>query len=273
MKIIKNTNKGFTLVELIIVITILAILGTIGFVSFQGYTSDARDTKRTTDLSSLTSALEAKRAGNSLSLVSFVDSSTAGHVTWDIEIAWNTLNWTWTKYSAWLMNFSLLWIAAADFQDPNGFAYSFWATSLKWGQYQFAAVLEKWETPTALVKWNYSPRTMEDIDVTPSIRNAKKVEISDTTNFAKLIVWDKLAEQTAVAGTCKVSADTIIKSVSSDLKYITVDKDITLFNGDTKCSISLKSSEVAGLIWDYSNATASGTTSPVTDGSITALPY
>jgi len=49
----KNTNKAFTLVELIVVITILTILGTIAFISLQGYSADAKDGKKVSDLSSL----------------------------------------------------------------------------------------------------------------------------------------------------------------------------------------------------------------------------
>ena len=53
-----SSNKGFSLVELIIVITILAILATIAFVSFQNYTSKTRDTKRVTDLKTIDTNLE-----------------------------------------------------------------------------------------------------------------------------------------------------------------------------------------------------------------------
>lgn len=54
----KKMQKGFTLVELIVVITILAILGTIAFISLQGYSQDARDSKVTSDVRSLASAIE-----------------------------------------------------------------------------------------------------------------------------------------------------------------------------------------------------------------------
>jgi prepilin-type N-terminal cleavage/methylation domain-containing protein len=41
----KKIQKGFTLVELIVVITILAILGTIAFISLGGYAQDAKNAK------------------------------------------------------------------------------------------------------------------------------------------------------------------------------------------------------------------------------------
>ena len=54
----KNKEKAFTLVELIVVITILAILWTIGFLSFQSYNVFARDTVRVYDLKNINSVLE-----------------------------------------------------------------------------------------------------------------------------------------------------------------------------------------------------------------------
>lgn len=53
----KNTKKGFTLVELMVTVTILAILATLGSVAFTSYLSGVRDVARITALDSMTEAL------------------------------------------------------------------------------------------------------------------------------------------------------------------------------------------------------------------------
>lgn len=54
----KSINKGFTLVELLIVMVILGILTTIVASSFSSSQEKARDTRRKSDLQSVTKALE-----------------------------------------------------------------------------------------------------------------------------------------------------------------------------------------------------------------------
>lgn len=71
----KTTQKGFTLVELIVVITILAILGTIAFISLQGYSQDAKNSKVVSDVRSLASAVESKLSEGSISLRNLVAST------------------------------------------------------------------------------------------------------------------------------------------------------------------------------------------------------
>jgi len=49
----KLSQKGFTLVELVVVVTIIAILGAIGYVSYSENIIDARDTQRQSDIDGL----------------------------------------------------------------------------------------------------------------------------------------------------------------------------------------------------------------------------
>lgn len=58
-------QRGFTLVELLIVIIIIGILATLVIVTFTGVQAKARDSKRQTDIGALDSHLEAFFAENS----------------------------------------------------------------------------------------------------------------------------------------------------------------------------------------------------------------
>lgn len=266
------STAWFTLVELIIVITILAILGTIWFVSFQWYTSNARDTKRTNDLASLISAIEAKRAGNSLSLVSFV-SWTGAMVSWTSFssgwIAWK-VSPTITEYKAWVVDFTLLWVSADWFKDPNNVDYSFWASSFKWGVYQLAATLENSDNPESLVKWNYSARTSTWVKVIPTSRDKSVLEIVNTADFTKFNVWDYIKDSTT--NSCSLSWSTAsIKSISSDLKYLTLSWATATVS--TGCTVQLKTDEMSGLIGDYSTKSPGVDWTPVKDWDTANLPY
>ena len=54
-----NKQKGFTLVELLVVIVILAILGIVGITIFTGTQAKARDAKRKSDIQAISKAMEA----------------------------------------------------------------------------------------------------------------------------------------------------------------------------------------------------------------------
>jgi len=54
-----SVNKGFTLVELLVVVTIIAILSVIGIAIYTGVQKTARDARRVGDVDAITGALEA----------------------------------------------------------------------------------------------------------------------------------------------------------------------------------------------------------------------
>lgn len=57
-KALKKAQKGFTIIELLIVIAIIAILAALVLNNFQGAQAKARDTQRTTDVNNIHSKLE-----------------------------------------------------------------------------------------------------------------------------------------------------------------------------------------------------------------------
>ena len=60
----KSTQKGFTLVELIIAISIVAVMVASGAIMYSRYLQDSRDSRRRLDILALRSALELYRANS-----------------------------------------------------------------------------------------------------------------------------------------------------------------------------------------------------------------
>lgn len=71
----KHNNKGFTLVELLVVISIIGLLSTLAVVSLSAARNRARDAKRLADMSSIRSALELVASNNSLGFYPDVGAS------------------------------------------------------------------------------------------------------------------------------------------------------------------------------------------------------
>lgn len=107
---IKRTNKGFTLVELIVVIVILAILATIAFITLQDYPIQARDTKRISEVGALADKVNLVTADGKTGL----DDLVTGTLT-PVTIT----NWGVTySGSLWNINYVNLNESADAFKDP-----------------------------------------------------------------------------------------------------------------------------------------------------------
>lgn len=188
----KTQNKGFTLVELIIVITILAILATIAFVSFSGYAGQSRDAKKQSELSNLKNKVEVAIAANSQDVLSFV----SGSVNYNVSFAWNTS----FVANSWKFNYGSIGADASKYK----FNYWAWAVKNDWGSfYQLATKLEDESVYTT---GNYSPRKLSWVTADSTVTNTLTFTGS---NIGKLRVWDT------------INTNTVITKVSSDLSKYT----------------------------------------------------
>lgn len=119
----KKLQKGFTLVELIVVITILAILGTIAFISLQGYSQDAKNSKVTSDLRTIVSAIETTvTEGKGFSLNKLVTSG-SGTAVGSGELFGSGVTMSSGALKVGAIDFVALRQNGEDFKDPEGNEY------------------------------------------------------------------------------------------------------------------------------------------------------
>ena len=155
----RTSQKGFTLVELIVVITILAILGTIAFISLQGYSQDAKNSKVTSDLRTLASAVETSLTNGSANLASLVASPESDH---EVSGTFGSLSFSTgstgtpptpilnpatitvgDNYNVGKISYVGLRQNSADFVDPEGYEYLIgYAAEGNVGYYQLAGQIK-----------------------------------------------------------------------------------------------------------------------------------
>lgn len=259
----RKTQKGFTLVELIVVITILAILGTIAFISLGSYTADARNAKRTEGVGKLASAVDNGTISGT-PIMAFV--VTTGSELSNISLAGTgTMNSSGTQsgsYNAGDPNGSALNINEDQFADPQTTdKYKMAVTSLVGGAFQVASILEDAAGNKAKVVGSFNQRTVAASAASGSTTGTNKFKISDLALINYYKAGDEVDLLTASTGTGETAT---IAGVSTDGQTLTLTADLAFSTVD---DIALNADESTGLI-----ASSSSGTLAVTEGG-TNLPY
>lgn len=188
----RNTNKGFTLVELIVVITILAILGTIAFISLQGYSQDAKNSKVSSDLRSLTTSIETGITKGDFTLLSINDNSASStnEVLDTATITYRSSTWanltgalSTVTYEVGNVDFTALRQNGDDFKDPEDKDYLIGTASTgSTAYYQLVGQTKNSAgTYNAVVKGNY-------IAITAATDLGGLVEAADNSGFGTWVV-------------------------------------------------------------------------------------
>jgi len=261
----RNTQKGFTLVELIVVITILAILGTIAFISLGSYTADARNAKRSEQVGKLASAVDNGTISGT-PIMAFV-TQTGSEVTAMALAGSGGVDDA--AYNAGTPNASALNISADQFLDPQtSDSYVMGVTSLAGASFQVSSIIEDAAGVQANVIGSYNPRAATGSTTADGTVSNGRFSI-DGSSIA-LINFFKTGDIVDVTDNAATTVEHTIAGVSVDGQTITFSSPAT--NG-TGATMVLTNDESDGLIGDNNGNTTATLADPVIDGSTTTLPY
>ncbi len=242
----RNTKKGFTLVELIVVITILAILGTIAFISLGSYTADARNAKRLDGISKLATAID-NGTISGVSLLAYVTADTSNNA--DAVSVGGTGATLITNYQAGDVNGSALKVKEEQFQDPSSNdSYKIGVSTKAGGVYELAAKVEDGTNKKSVVKGNYDPRATTAKTTSTGSSTVKLANVADINFF-------KVGDDTTNGVISKISADGLTLTVA----------------GTPAVTIALAATESDGLI--SSSSITDSSDGFVTNDSTTIFPY
>lgn len=121
-KFLPTSNKGFTLIELMVVVTIIAFLAVIGMVSFTNVQAQARDGRRRADIDAIATALEANRdplAGIYPAYVATIFADAKIPVD-PINATYNTFSYVYTTNTNIVSSDSKTFLVCARLEKANG---------------------------------------------------------------------------------------------------------------------------------------------------------
>ncbi|MFH0806246.1 MAG: prepilin-type N-terminal cleavage/methylation domain-containing protein [Candidatus Brennerbacteria bacterium] len=102
----KNNQKGFTLIEMLVVVAIVGLLSSVVVVGVGGAREKARDAKRVADIRQIQTYLEAE-----------YDNGYPAQVTWPTSLATDPS--TGTAYFFCTANSDLSYVLGADLENPD----------------------------------------------------------------------------------------------------------------------------------------------------------
>ena len=244
-------NRGFTLVELIVVITILAILWTISFISFTSYNQSARNSIRLDGISKVATILENQK----ITWKNLLWFSNGGQEIPNASVAGALLTVN-TDYVAGEINPTAVSVQLRQFSDPvTGDSYRLWVTGKKSTQYEVATTIQEGSLEVAKVVGTYKAR-LSTLFPGAGDAGSRSITLSDVSSIRQILVGD-------IVWGPGIASGSEVTSISGDGLTINIDTVLTW----TVTGIGIALVETPGLIlWE-------GTTNtPVTNNN-NIVPY